>query len=63
MKLVVGLEIQENYEGTRHNVGFMTIDKIAYKYNVELNKSKFDGKYIDLVINDQKVILLKPQNI
>jgi len=62
MKLVVGLgNPGKNYEGTRHNVGFMTIDKIAYKYNVELNKSKFDGKYIDLVINDQKVILLKPQ--
>ena len=62
MKLVVGLgNPGKEYKNTRHNVGFIVIDKIAKKYNIEINKSKFGGKYIDLIINDEKVILLKPQ--
>lgn len=49
------------YEGTRHNVGFDVIDKIADKYNisVETRKSRaFIGKGL---IAEQKVILVKPQ--
>jgi len=63
MKLIVGLgNPGKEYENTRHNMGFIMIDKFANKYNAEINKSKFNGLYTDLLINNEKVILLKPQS-
>ena len=62
MKLIVGLGNKGNeYNNTRHNVGFMAIDEYLKKYNLELNKSKFDGLYCETNINNEKIILLKPQ--
>ncbi len=62
MKLIVGLGNKGNeYNNTRHNVGFMAIDECLKKYNIELNKLKFDGLYNETIINDEKVIFLKPQ--
>ena len=35
MKLIVGLgNPEEEYSGTRHNMGFDTINKICQKYNI-----------------------------
>ncbi|WP_426461281.1 aminoacyl-tRNA hydrolase [Mycoplasma hafezii] len=54
MKLIVGLgNPGDQYKFTRHNVGFLTIDKICNKLGVSLNKNKFNGDYVkvdDLVI-------------
>ena len=62
MKLVVGLgNPGKEYENTRHNVGFMIIDKYLKEKNLSADKTKFDGKYIDILIGDEKVIFLKPQ--
>lgn len=62
MKLIVGLgNPGKEYENTRHNMGFITIDRFASKHNIKIDKSKFDGLYTELKINDEKVILLKPQ--
>ena len=62
MKLIVGLgNPGKEYENTRHNMGFMAIDKFANKHNVSITKNKFDGLYEELMINSEKVILLKPQ--
>jgi PTH1 family peptidyl-tRNA hydrolase len=42
MKLIAGLgNPGSEYKETRHNVGFETIDKLAKKLKVELNKEKF----------------------
>lgn len=61
MKLVVGLgNIGREYENTRHNIGFKAIDAIAKKYNFEVTKSKFDGYYEKVTINNEQVIFLKP---
>ncbi len=61
MKLIVGLGNPGNeYNNTRHNIGFMCLDEIAKKYNVSFSKSKFDGIYGDFLFNDEKIILLKP---
>lgn len=61
MKLIVGLgNPGKEYEKTRHNMGFMCIDKFAKKNNVEINKNKFDGLYTEFVYQNEKVILLKP---
>jgi PTH1 family peptidyl-tRNA hydrolase len=44
MYLIVGLGNPESeYSKTRHNMGFNTINKIAEKYGIEVNKKKFDG--------------------
>ena len=46
MYLVVGLGNPGNeYKMTRHNIGFETIDYIAVKNRVKVNKLKFKGVY------------------
>lgn len=63
MKLVVGLgNPGREYENTRHNIGFQTIDKFANKLDVSITKSKFNGLYGETLINGDKVIFLKPQS-
>lgn len=63
MKLIVGLGNPGlAYSNTRHNVGFMIIDYYVNKYGVKVNKQKFNGLYQDLIINNEKVIFLKPQS-
>ena len=62
MYLIVGLgNPEEDYSKTRHNMGFNTINKIAKEYNIEVNKKKFDALYGEGFIENEKVILLKPQ--
>lgn len=62
MYLIVGLgNPEEDYAGTRHNMGFDTLNKVAKQYNIEINKKKFDGLYGTGIMENEKVILLKPQ--
>lgn len=62
MKLIVGLgNPGKEYENTRHNMGFMAIDRFATKHNITISKNKFGGLYAEININGEKVILLKPQ--
>lgn len=63
MILIVGLgNPGKEYEKTRHNIGFMVLDKYANENNLVFNKEKFQGLYTDFQINGEKVILLKPQS-
>jgi PTH1 family peptidyl-tRNA hydrolase len=63
MKLIVGLGNPGNeYENTRHNIGFIFIDALAKNLNVSIDKKKFNGLYTETFINGEKVILLKPQS-
>lgn len=62
MYLIVGLgNPEEDYSGTRHNMGFDTINLIAKEYDIDVSKKKFKGLYGIGVIENEKVILLKPQ--
>ena len=49
------------YENTRHNVGFMTIDYLAKKHNINVKKLKHKALYGQGEISGQKVMLIKPQ--
>ena len=63
MFLIVGLgNPGKEYENTRHNIGFDAIDKIAEKYNIELNRIKFKSVYGEGFIGGEKVILIWKRN-
>ena len=58
MKLIVGLgNPGKEYENTRHNVGFMTLDD--YLGNVKWS-NKFNALYYECFIGIEKVIFVKP---
>ncbi len=59
--IIVGLgNPGDKYENTRHNVGFMAIDKIAEEYGVRVNKIKFKALIGEIEYKDKKVLLMKP---
>lgn len=61
MKLIVGLgNPGKEYENTRHNMGFMVIEKFAIDKSLTFNKEKFGGVYTEFMYNNEKIILLKP---
>ncbi len=62
MFLIVGLgNPEQDYSGTRHNIGFDTVNKLSKQYNIEVNKKKFKGLYGTGIIENEKTIILKPQ--
>ena len=63
MLLVVGLGNPGlRYLNTRHNIGFMLIDKIHETFNFPSFESKFDSHFTKLKIKNNSIILLKPQS-
>ena len=62
MYVIVGLgNPGKTYSNTRHNVGFNTVDLLAERNNIEINKIKFKSVYGEGRINGKKLILVKPQ--
>lgn len=49
------------YEETKHNVGFHVIDKLAEKYDIDVNKFKNKAFVGDGAIKGKRVLLVKPQ--
>ena len=61
MYLVVGLgNPGRQYEATRHNMGFDTIDYLVEEYKVPQGGVKFNAMYGKWRIEGQPVILMKP---
>lgn len=62
MYIIVGLgNPGRKYENTRHNLGFITIDRLASKHDIKVDKIKFKALVGDGRIAGQKVLLVKPQ--
>ncbi len=49
------------YNNTRHNAGFDAIKFLSEYYNIKMNKSAFHGTIGDGFINEEKIILVKPE--
>lgn len=59
MNIIIGLgNPGKKYENTRHNVGFMTVDALAKKYNAAW---KFNKKFNAEICEAENAILVKPQ--
>ena len=61
-KLIVGLgNPGSKYHETRHNVGFMMIDKIVKNLNLSFTSDKiFQADYATTFIDGEKIFLVKP---
>ena len=61
MKMIVGLgNIGKKYDETRHNVGFMIVDRFAKQQGIKFDKQKFDALIATTFINNEKILLVKP---
>lgn len=60
--LIVGLgNPGAKYEKTRHNIGFMMVERFAARHRVSLTQTKFHARYGTGVACQVDVVLLEPQ--
>lgn len=62
MKIIFGLgNYGREYAGTRHNMGFDTVARLADRLGVRLDTKRFKGLYGSTYIGGEKVLLVQPQ--
>ncbi len=62
MKLIVGLgNPGKKYERTRHNLGFMVLDRLADRSGVSIDKSKAQALIGEWKRGGDTILLVKPQ--
>ena len=62
MKLIVGLgNPGKEYKNTRHNSGFLAIEKLAKDLGVEFKTKKWNALVVKTKIEGTPVLLMKPQ--
>lgn len=61
MKIIVGLgNPGKEYAKTRHNTGFLVMDEILKKLNIELDKEKYEALYTIYKYQNEKIYFVKP---
>jgi PTH1 family peptidyl-tRNA hydrolase len=60
--MIVGLgNPGRDYIGTRHNVGFEVVDGLAARLGATIEQKKFNSLFGETLIDEYRVLLLKPQ--
>ncbi|HQM45805.1 MAG TPA: aminoacyl-tRNA hydrolase, partial [Smithellaceae bacterium] len=60
--LIIGLgNPGKRYEHTRHNVGFMVLEKLASRVEIDLKQKSFNAVWGKGNIHGKNVLLAKPQ--
>ena len=60
--MIVGLgNPGQRFEGTRHNVGYMAVDRIAAQSGIPVKRLKFKSLYNLASFGGKRIVLLKPQ--
>lgn len=51
----------DKYKNTRHNMGFLSLDYISKKENVNINRSKFNALVGECTIGEKRTLVMLPQ--
>ncbi|MBQ4518944.1 MAG: aminoacyl-tRNA hydrolase [Clostridia bacterium] len=51
----------KQYENTKHNIGFISLDFLAASLGIQMNKIKFKALVGEGYLGSEKVLLVKPQ--
>jgi len=63
MKLIIGLgNPGPEYAKTRHNAGFLAVDRFIDRWNLSTGRSQFHAQIAEGTVRDQRVMVLKPMN-
>lgn len=61
MKLIVGLgNPGRDYQGTRHNAGFMVVERIAQRHGLTAAKGRFHASVLETDFDAEKTLLMQP---
>ena len=62
MFIIIGLgNPGREYANTRHNAGFMTLDILADRWNIEIKRHNFRSVFGEGSVDGKKVVLAKPE--
>ena len=61
MLLIFGLgNIGKEYENTYHNIGFKCLNAFLDKQYLKLNKTKYNGSFVETIMHGEKVVFIEP---